>query len=462
MKRLLCWLMFFCLGLGCIIELSAQGWMQWRGPSMNGSTTTTNLPVEWSEQTNTVWGITMPGKSGSTPIVFNTNIFAVSQGSYGRLLLLNLAMKNGTVLWEKEISRLENWEENSHFEKGFYSLCSPVTNTKNIWALFGSGDIAAYDFAGNELWKRDLVREHGYCENRFLNAATPVHFAGKLYIPVGSSNRASESGTEKEQVMEKPVILCLDAASGKTLWTREWLVQANDKLKAGPLSAILYGGEGKGKSQLIVSGVNGVAGYSLGEGDELWCYLLKGETPLRQGNILPAPVPAPDMGLLFASVLGDNTLIAINMNSATGLIREEDLAWKLPVKSGSTAIGSTLYYNNRLYTLEGESPCSMVCRDAGSGKKFWKGALSVKETFSSSPTGADDKIYCLSDEGTVVIIGTGVCEQHEEIAVIKMDGQAFNSGIAISNQRLFIRTHKKLYCVKKRQWIRFMDNVFLD
>ncbi|MCK9315160.1 MAG: PQQ-like beta-propeller repeat protein [Verrucomicrobia bacterium] len=462
MKRLLCLLMFFCVGLGCVMELSAQGWMHWRGPSMNGSTTTTNLPVEWSEQTNIVWGITMPGKSSSTPIVFNTNIFAVSQGSYGRLLLLNLAMKNGTVLWEKEIGRLENWEENSFFEKGLYSQCSPTTNAKNIWALFGSGDIAAYDFAENELWKRNLVREHGYCENRFLNAATPVHFAGKLYIPVGSPNMASESGTEKEGGMEKPVILCLDATSGKTLWTREWLAQANDNLKAGPLSAILYEGEGKGKSQLIVSGANGLAGYSLGEGEELWHYLSKGETPLRQGDNLHPPVPAPDMGLLFASVLGDNLLIAINMNSATGLIREEDLAWKLHLESMATTTGSTLYYNKRLYALEGENPCSMVCRDAGSGKKLWEGVLSVKETFSSSPTGADDKIYCLSDEGTVVIIGAGEREHYEEIAVIKMNEQAFNSGIAISNQRLFIRTCEKLYCVKKRQWIRFMDNEFLD
>ena len=462
MKRLLCLLMFFCVGLGGVMELSAQGWMQWRGPSMNGSTTTTNLPVEWSEQTNIVWGITMPGKSGSTPIVFNTNIFAVSQGSYGRLLLLNLAMKNGTVLWEKEIGRLGNWEGNSFFERGFYSQCSPITNAKNIWALFGSGDIAAYDFAGNELWKRNLVRDHGYSENRFLNAANPVFFAGKLYIPVGFSGLASESGAEKEGIMEKPVIMCLDAASGKTLWTREWLAQANDKLKAGPLCAILYEGEGVGKSQLIVSGANGVAGYSLGEGEELWHYLSKGETPQGEGNILPPPVPAPDVGLLFVSFLGDNSLIAINMDSASGLIREEDLAWRVHVESGTISTGSTLYYNNRLYTLEGENPCSMVCREAGSGKKLWEGTLSVKETFSSSPTGADDKIYCLSDEGTVVIIGAGEREQYEEIAVIKMNGQVFNSGIAISNQRLFIRTREKLYCVKKRQWIRFMDNEFLD
>jgi outer membrane protein assembly factor BamB len=453
-------LMFFSLGMGCIMELSAQGWMQWRGPSMNGSTTTTNLPIEWSEQTNIVWGITMPGKSGSTPIVFNTNIFAVSQGSYGRLLLLNLAMKNGTVLWEKEIGRLENWEGNSFFEKGFYSLCSPITNAKTIWALFGSGDIAAYDFAGNELWKRNLVREHGFSENRFLNASTPILFSGKLYIPVGSSD--SEPGADGERAMEKPVILCLDAASGKTLWIQEWLTQADEKLRGGPLSAILYEREGKGKSQLIVSGANGVAGYNLGEGEELWRYLSKGGTPWRQGNILPVPVPAPDVGLLFAPVCGANSLIAVNTDSATGSICEEDLTWKLHEESIAAVSGSPLYYNNRLYTLEGENPCSMVCRDAASGKKLWEGALSVKETFSSSPTGADDKVYCLSESGSVVIINAGACDQYEEIAVMKMGGQAFYSNIAISNQRLFIRTNEKLYCVKKRRWIRFMDNEFLD
>jgi len=78
----------------------AQGWRQWRGPDMNGSTTTTNLPVEWSDKTNIVWNISLPGDNYSTPAIYNTNIFVTSSGSYGRILLLDIAMKNGTrVLW---------------------------------------------------------------------------------------------------------------------------------------------------------------------------------------------------------------------------------------------------------------------------------------------------------------------------------------------------------------------------
>ena len=48
-------LMIFCLGLGCITELSAQGWMQWRGPSMNDHDDD-QFAGGMVEQTNIVWG----------------------------------------------------------------------------------------------------------------------------------------------------------------------------------------------------------------------------------------------------------------------------------------------------------------------------------------------------------------------------------------------------------------------
>lgn len=444
--------MIFFLGLVFTIGLSAQGWMQWRGPAMNGSTTTTNLPIEWSEQTNIVWAVTMPGKSGSTPAIFNTNIFAVSQGSYGRLLLLNLAMKNGNVLWEKEITRVENWQSDSSFEKGFYSLSSPITNAKNIWALFGSGHIAAYDFAGNELWKRNLPKEHGFAKSRFLNAVTPVFFAGRLYIPLPAEDSASQP---------KPLLLCLDAKNGETLWIQEWLARANEKQRCGPLSASLYEGECDQKKQLIVSGVSGITGHCLEKGDEIWSYLPENGHSAKQELILSAPVPAPDMGMFFAVIYSQKSLIAIDMNVATSSIEEKDLVWISQEQDALNSVSSPLYYLGKIYVLETDSPSSLVCREAVNGKELWRGRLSVRDRFSSSPTGADDKIYCLSDEGHVLIINA-VASQYEEIASIKMDSQTFNSNIAVSNQRLFIRTLEKLYCVKKRQWIRFMDNEFLD
>ena len=207
--------------------------------------------------------------------------------------------------------------------------------------------------------------------------------------------------------------------------------------------------------------VSGITGHCLESGDEIWSYLPANGQSAKQELILSAPVPAPDMGVLFAVICSQKSLIAIDMNSGTGSVEEKELVWISQEQDALNSVSSPLYYLGKIYVLETDSPSSLVCREAVNGKELWRGRLSVRDRFSSSPTGANDKIYCLSDEGHVLII-SAVASQYEEIASIKMDGQTFNSNIAVSNQRLFIRTLEKLYCVKKRQWIRFMDNEFLD
>ena len=59
-----------CLILLCgTLPLSAQGWLQWRGGSWNGTSRAENLPINWSSETNIVWEIPMPGNSGATPSI---------------------------------------------------------------------------------------------------------------------------------------------------------------------------------------------------------------------------------------------------------------------------------------------------------------------------------------------------------------------------------------------------------
>ena len=41
------------------------------------------------------------------------------------------------------------------------SSASPVTDGRNVWAISGTGILKAFDFAGKELWTRDLPRDYG-------------------------------------------------------------------------------------------------------------------------------------------------------------------------------------------------------------------------------------------------------------------------------------------------------------
>lgn len=435
MKKIL----FICVAISLYFleneDVLSQGWKQWRGPFANGSTTTVNLPVEWSASTNIVWGIPLPGASAATPIIFNTNIFVLSTGSYDRLLLLNIGMKNGTVLWEKEFARYK--EEETGVSNESLAYCSPVTDGKTVWALFGSGDIGAYSFWEEEVWRRNLGEELGkvsYGENMLL-------WEDKLYLSIAKDVQSW--------------ILCLDAKTGKTLW-KQAIKRAWRKGSKGTI--IPY--EGENETQLIISDGASVSGHRLENGEEIWLYEGLSGKDADQVEFSSASVPVPALGLVFACGVGNGKLVAIQVDKAKGLLKKEDLIWQS--EDEMSLVSSPLYYKEKLYVLgrkEGKESL-LTCYNPQTGKVQWCGKVSAPEVFSSSPTGADDKIYGLAESGDVWIWGTG--EKYEEIARIKMGEEVDKSGIAISNERIFIRTSGKLYCVKKRRWIRFMDNVFLD
>ena len=38
---------------------------------------------------------------------------------------------------------------------------SPVTDGTHVWVMTGTGILKAFDFAGNELWARDIQKDYG-------------------------------------------------------------------------------------------------------------------------------------------------------------------------------------------------------------------------------------------------------------------------------------------------------------
>ena len=61
--------------VAAVATLSAQNWPQWRGPALNGVASATGLPVKWSTTDNIAWKVPMPGRSGSTPIIWAEHVF---------------------------------------------------------------------------------------------------------------------------------------------------------------------------------------------------------------------------------------------------------------------------------------------------------------------------------------------------------------------------------------------------
>jgi len=194
----------------------AADWPQWRGPLLNGSTTETNLAAHWSRTENVVWTTPLPGKSGATPVVWAGSVFLPSPSADGDLLLFCLDAATGTVRWQKQVGTGDRT-----VAKNNLASCSAVTDGQRVYALFGTSDFAAFDFTGQEIWRRRLSDELGGFAFMFLYGASPLLFEGRLYVPVLQRNPPTYGHAQDDKPARQSWLACVDPATGRTLWKHQ-------------------------------------------------------------------------------------------------------------------------------------------------------------------------------------------------------------------------------------------------
>ena len=95
----------------------------------------------------------------------------------------------------------------------------------------------------------------------------------------------------------------------------------------------------------------------------------------------------------------------------------------------------------------------MVCFEPKSGRPEWQRPLGVRHIFRASPTGADGKIYCLSESATAVVLSAA---DGKVLSTIDMSGGnqtdegLSHATIAAAQGALFLRAPGRLYCIGKK------------
>ena len=76
-------MLFVAALIGLVSAVPADPWPEWRGPTGNGISTETDLPIAWSAERNIAWKTPLPGRSASTPIVWGGRVFLTAQMGEG-------------------------------------------------------------------------------------------------------------------------------------------------------------------------------------------------------------------------------------------------------------------------------------------------------------------------------------------------------------------------------------------
>ena len=151
----------FLAVVGVLSALPTRGenWPQFRGPGGLGYTDERDLPLTWNAKTgeNIAWRAPLPKSDNpwSSPIVWGDRVFVLcvtNQPLTHRVLCF--AKADGKPLWETGV---EPGPLILTDLRGGYGAPTPCTDGKRVYAVFGSAVVAALDFDGRLVWRKELA-----------------------------------------------------------------------------------------------------------------------------------------------------------------------------------------------------------------------------------------------------------------------------------------------------------------
>jgi outer membrane protein assembly factor BamB len=385
----------------------AQNWPCWRGPNGDGTSTETNLPVEWDSNKNVVWKSVVPGTGHSSPIVWEDKLFtltALTETQEKVLLCYNV--QNGDLIWQKTVikSALEDKHNDNSYASG-----TPATDGKLVYVSFLDGEnvvVAAYDFTGKQIWIQrpgKFSSPHGY-------SCSPVLFEGKVIINGDSKGEA--------------FVAALNQADGKIIWK----VPHNNP--AHSFSTPIFR-EMAGKKQMIFCGNKEIASYNPDDGSKIW--YVNGPSE----DFCSSPVYNEKNGLLLiSSAWPQRHLLAIKPDGK-GDVTESHVVWQ--TTKGAYYVPSPVCTDDYLFTTMTNG--QVHCIEVATGNTLWTENLGKQY---SSPVLANGLVYMPNDEGIITVIKPGA--KFEAIAKNSI-GEKMNASPAISNGKIYLRGDQHIYCI---------------
>jgi outer membrane protein assembly factor BamB len=410
-------------------SLMAENWPHWRGPTANGVSTEERLPATWSASENVAWKLPLPAYSGSTPIVWGDMVFlsVATASSTGDLELWAVDRSKQAVAWKRSIAGGNHIERKQNM-----SSPSPVTDGRHVWVMTGVGMLKAFDFAGKELWARDIQGDYGRFGLNWGYASSPLLENGALYVQVLHGMRTDDPS----------YILKIDSLSGKTIWRMERPTKAIRESPDAYTTPVWH--EYGGKAELVITGGDAVTGHDPATGRELWRADVLNPTNNGAYRIVASTTI---MGGLIVAPSRNNPLVAIRPGGS-GDISTTHVAWSFargPDVPTPVSDGTYIYVVNDNGVVH--------CLDVKTGAVVYGPVRLPAGTYSSSPVLADGKIYVTmeNDDKTSVFRAGPTFE----LLATNTFGEGCSpyclSSIAVSEGQLFFRSTQHLWVMGERR-----------
>ena len=428
---------FAALILVCCASDSAEGedWLRFRGTTGTGvAPEGTSTPVKFSADSNLKWKSEIPGAGASSPIVVGDKVvltcytgYGQSREEIGEMEQLNrhvicYSKTDGTKLWQKDYAPYlpEDPFKGMGVPEHGYASSTPVSDGTHVFVFFGKSGVIALDLDGTEVWKADVGTGSG--RMRWGSGASPV-LAGEALI-VNATDEAN-------------AIIGFDKSTGKELWRNDGV----SNVWGTPLVV----GEGSDQS-VVVSVPQEVWALDPSTGKLDW-FTTNG---VGDSSVSTSPVLDGDNVIVMGG--RSNTGLSIKVGGSKGAdVTQSGTIWR---SKAAARIMTPVVCNGLIF---GVSRGVVTCIDAATGEEVFKERLPKTAVSSrgggrrpssdySSPVASGGNIYQVLKDGKVLVVSAK--REFELVAVNDLnDGSEFNSTPAISDNKMFIRSNKFLYCI---------------
>jgi outer membrane protein assembly factor BamB len=405
----------------CASSALAQGeWPDWRGPTANGHSDSTGLPLRWSETENVVWKTAIHDEGLSTPVVWGDQVWLTTATEDGKVLYaVGVDVNSGRVVHDIEVFRVEQPQHINPLNT--YATPSAAIEAGRVYVHYGSPGTACIDTASGEvLWRRTDLN----CEHMQGPASSPFIFEDLVIVHL--------EGTDEQ------FIAALDKKTGDTVW----LYERPDDLYTPDIAPVYLKSyqtpviiEVDGKPQMVSNGALLVTGHEPRTGKEIWRVRYRDDSTISR--------IVRGHGLLFVNTggpPGGSQLWAIR-EGGTGDVTDSHVVWKRtedpPHQSSPVLVEDLLYWVS--------DQGALVCLEATTGEQVWSERLKGK--FGASLLAATDRIYVSNMKGTTTVFAAG--REYRELAVNQLDEGLWASP-AVTDDALLLRTRTHLYRIEEK------------
>jgi len=395
-----------------VVAIHAADWPQWQGPDRTGISKETGLLKEWpASGPAVIWTTGSLGAGYGSVSVAGERIFVQGmqrdRSTMSVVTALNRA--DGKQVWSKALGPAGD------NDRGSGPRSTPTVDGDRLYVLTENGDLACLKTDGTAVWQRNILKDFGGQQIRWLLSESPLVDGAHVIVTPGGPG----AGMVK-----------LDKMTGKTVW------QSKDLSDAAGYSSAIAADVGGVRTYLTITAGAGV-GVRASDGKLMFRY------PNAANNVANITTPVFFDNKVFFTSAYDTGGGLVNLTAQNGEVKATEAYFTRNMKNHH---GGVILHNGYLY---GFNDSILTCLEFATGKQMWRD----RSVGKGALTFADGKLY-LQSENNVVGLAEASPDAYKELGRFQIADKGLPSWAhpVVSGGRLYVRNQDTLtaYDIKQK------------